>query len=159
MQEPLLAEPTERHLIHEFPGEPLDATMVTYRLEEIAAEKLRAFLQSRQHLRDRGWLRNRPRDLYDLWYLHQQRDQPVDWYELGRILPGKAAAYGLTFGNSEDFLDGQVLDGIKRDWQAQLANFVTHLPSFDQCVAALRALLHDALGQPGEPKVFDGRTK
>lgn len=154
MQEPLLAEPTKRHLVHEYPGEPLDFTMVTYRLEEIAAEKLRAFLQSRQHLRDRGWLRNRPRDLFDLWYLRQQHDQPIDWLYVGRLLPEKAAAYGLTFCSLEDFLDGEVLGGIKRDWEGQLANFVTHLPSFDRCAAALRALLHDVLGQPGEPQSF-----
>ena len=155
MEEPLLAQQTKRHLIHEYPGEAVDVTMVTYRLEEIAAEKLRAFLQSRQHLRDRGWLRNRPRDLYDLWYLHEQHGQVIHWQEVARILPEKAAAYGLTFSSLEDFLDGQVLDGMKRDWQGHLANFVTHLPSFDQCVAALHALLNDALGQPGEPQDYD----
>lgn len=157
MHEPLLTKPAERQLVHEYPGESLDVTMITYRLEEVAAEKMRAFLQSRQHLRERGWLRNRPRDLFDLWYLHQQHDQPIDWRELGRILPEKAAAYGLTYGSLEDFLDGEVLDGIKRDWQGQLANFVPCLPSFDQCVAALRTLLSDVLGQTGGPQVSDGQ--
>lgn len=61
--EPLLAGAVERQLIHDFPGEALEAVLPAYRLEEVASEKLRALLQSRQHLRDRGWLRNRPRDL------------------------------------------------------------------------------------------------
>ena len=146
MQEPLLAGPVERPLIHEFPGELLEAIIVAYRLEEIAAEKLRAFLQCRQHLRDRGWLRNRPRDLYDLWHLRRQRQLPLDWLEVGRLLAGKADAYGLSYGGAEDFLDSQVLRGIQRDWRAQLANFVIDLPPFDRCVEDLRALVYEVTG-------------
>lgn len=145
VQEPLLAGPVERNLIHEFSGETLKATIGAYRLEEIAAEKLRAFLQSRQHLRERGWLRNRPRDLYDLWRLWHQNDVPLDWQEVGRILPAKAEAYGLTFTAPADFLDDQVVEGIRRDWQAQLADFVTDLPSFEQCIAVLPILLSETI--------------
>lgn len=132
---PQLAGSVERRLIHEFDGEPLDVAMSVYRLEEIAAEKLRAFLQSRQHLQDRGWLRNRPRDLYDLWHLREKSALPVDWGEVGRLLPGKVKAYGLSYVGSQDFLDEQVLQGIQRDWQAQLSSFVADLPTSN---AALR---------------------
>lgn len=62
-QEPLLADSVHRPFIHGFHGESLEATILVYRLEQIASEKLRALLQSRQHLRDRGWLRNGPREL------------------------------------------------------------------------------------------------
>lgn len=144
-QEPLLAGPVERRLIHEFPGESLNVTVAAYRLEEIAAEKLRAFLQSRQHLRDRGWLRNRPRDLYDLWYLRQQQDLPVDWREVRKLLPAKAAAYGITYSGPEDLLDERVLQGLQRDWHAQLANFVIDLPPFEQALAAVHSLLYEIL--------------
>lgn len=140
-QEPLLAGSVERTLIHEFPSEYLIASIPSYSLEEIAAEKLRAFLQSRQHLRDRGWLRNRPRDLYDLWYLDRQDQIPVGWSAVGPLLSQKAAAYGLTFDGPDDFLDEQVLQGIERDWQAQLARFVTALPSFDECASAMRRVV------------------
>lgn len=140
-QEPLLAGSVERHLIHEFPGELLSVTVAAYRLEEIAAEKLRAFLQSRQHLRDRGWLRNRPRDLYDLWNLLDQRDLPVDWHAVRRLLPAKANAYGIAYGGPEDLLDERVLQGIQRDWHAQLASFVIDLPPFEQALAAVHGLL------------------
>lgn len=142
-QEPVLAGTVERRLLHDFEGESLDVTIAAYRLEEIAAEKLRAFSQSRQHLRDRGWLRNRPRDLYDLCYLKSQRDSPVDWKSVGRILPGKAESCGITYAGPEDFLDEQVLAGIKRDWKSQLANFVTDLPSFEGCLAGLKAIVGD----------------
>jgi predicted nucleotidyltransferase component of viral defense system len=145
-QEPLLGGSVERRLIHEFRDESLDVTVATYRLEEIAAEKLRAFLQTRQHLRDHGWLRNRPRDLYDLWYLYRQQDQPVDWRQVGLLLPGKAEAYGLVYTGPDDFLNVQVLGGIEGDWQAQLGNFVLDLPPFGSCVATFRALLGATFG-------------
>lgn len=140
-QEPVLAGPIERSLIHEFPGEVLSATISVYRLEEIAAEKLRAFLQSRHHLRDRGWLRSRPRDLYDLWYLRHQQDHPIDWRQVGALLPAKAEAYGLAYGGSDDLLDDQVLRGIERDWEAQLGSFVDRLPPFSQALDALGTIL------------------
>ncbi|MDD4985322.1 MAG: nucleotidyl transferase AbiEii/AbiGii toxin family protein [Dehalococcoidales bacterium] len=142
-QEPILAGWVERRLLHEFEGESLDITMSVYSLEEIVAEKLRAFLQSRQHLRDRGWLRNRPRDLYDLCYLRRQSDLPIDWRSVGRILPGKAQACGVTYAGQQDFLDEQVLAGIKRDWQAQLSNFVADPPSFEDCIVGLKAILQE----------------
>jgi len=142
-EEPLLAGSAERPLIHEFPGESLEASLPVYRLEEVASEKMRALLQSRQHLRDRGWLRNRPRDLYDLRHLWEQRDIKIDWRLVGEFLPVKAGAYGLEFSGVDDFLDEQVLAGIKRDWEAQLENFVPALPTFDECVSAL----HEILGQ------------
>jgi predicted nucleotidyltransferase component of viral defense system len=145
-QEPLLSQPAERSLIHEFPGESPAATIVAYRLEEIATEKLRAFLQSRQHLQDRGWLHSRPRDLYDLWYLHKSRGPTVSWRDVGELLPAKAAAYGLGYAGPDDFLDRQVLQGIQRDWRAHLASFVIDLPPFEVCLASyhmvLEAVLH-----------------
>lgn len=142
-QEPLLTGSNERLLIHEFPGEWMDVTLAAYRLEEIAAEKLRAFLQWRQHLRDRGWLRSRPRDLYDLWYLQQQNELPVDWQEVARVLPSKVEVCGLAYRGPEDFLDEQVLQGIQRDWQGQLRNFVVNLPPVEQCVTAFRSLIQN----------------
>ncbi|MBI2857318.1 MAG: nucleotidyl transferase AbiEii/AbiGii toxin family protein [Chloroflexi bacterium] len=147
-EEPLLAGSVERRLIHEFPGESLEATIPVYRLEEIAVEKLRALLQSRQHLRERGWLRNRPRDVYDLWYLWDQLEVPVEWDTVRRLLRAKAEAYGITFSGPEDFLDEQVLRGVQRDWSAQLANFVPDLPPFDRCVATLHAILEEVFSRP-----------
>jgi predicted nucleotidyltransferase component of viral defense system len=144
--EPLLIPPIDRPIAHDYAGESLSATIPCYSLEEIAAEKLRAFLQARQHLRDRGWLRNRPRDLYDLWHLRHLDAPSLAWHEVARILPAKAAAYGLSFGGPEDFRDSRVLEGIKRDWEAQLANFVMDLPPVAQCIAALDALLDEVFG-------------
>lgn len=158
VEEPLLSKPKQRPLIHEYTGESLDVTLLAYSLEEIAAEKLRAFLQARQHLRDRGWLRNRPRDLFDLWYLHQQHDHPIDWRYIGRLLPEKAGAYGLSYAGLDDFLDGEVLDGIRKDWRGQLAGFVPNVPSFDQCIGTFRTLLQDIFEQPEIQQGIDRRV-
>ncbi|MPZ50809.1 MAG: hypothetical protein GEU75_16170 [Dehalococcoidia bacterium] len=117
-EEPLLAGEVERPLIHEFAGESLDAAMPCYHLEEVAAEKLRALLQSRQHLDERGWLRNRPRDLFDLDHLWRQRHYHVDWPAVASLLPAKAEAYDVQYNGAESFLDEQVLAGISRDWRA-----------------------------------------
>ncbi len=52
---------------------------------------------------------------------------------------------GLACSRPEDFRDEQVLEEIARDWQARLTGFVTDLPSSEQCVAVLRALLPNVL--------------
>ena len=142
-EEPLLAGSVDRALIHEFPGEALVAEIPCYRPEEIAVEKLRALLQSRQHLSERGWLRNRPRDLFDLNYLWQQKDYRVDWAVVADLLPAKAKAYDVHYEGAESFLDEQVLAGIQGDWQGQLANFVVDTPSFEECKDSLRAILDE----------------
>lgn len=146
-QEPLLAAQGERSLIHQYPGERLEATLATYTLEEIAAEKLRAFLQARQHLVDRGWVNNRPRDLYDLWRLEQQHEHTIDWAEVGRMLPIKARARDVAYSMPEDFLDERVLLGIERDWRAQLSRFVPTLPPYEACLPTLRSLVEEIVPQ------------
>lgn len=144
-QEPFLAGAVPRRLIHAFPDEELHTTIPCYRLEEIAAEKLRGFLQARQHLHDRGWLRSRPRDVYDLWHLRQQSEMPVDWRAVGEMLPAKASAYGLVFAGAGDFLDARVWEGIAREWDGQLSTFVAHLPSAASCLAEVRTLIEEVL--------------
>ena len=64
--------PRQRSVIHEY-GEPLDAEMNVYALEEIVAEKLRAILQHAEKLEHRGWSRSRARDCYDLWRVLRER--------------------------------------------------------------------------------------
>lgn len=140
-QEPLVAGSTDRPLIHEFPGEALAAAIPSYLLEEIAAEKLRTLLQSRQHLDEHGWLRNRPRDLYDLDHLWRQGDYRLDWRGVRDLLSAKAQAYGLDYDGPESFLGAKVLAGIERDWQGQLADFVPALPPFERSLESLRAVL------------------
>lgn len=141
VDEPVLIPPTERPLIHPFIGETLEVTIAAYALEEVAAEKLRAFLQTREQLNRRSWVSSRPRDLYDLWYLWRQTEMAVDWDEVARLLPQKAHARQVSYTDQNDFLDERVLAGIARDWDLHLGNFVTDLPSFEQCLETFRILV------------------
>jgi len=55
-----------RKVIHDY-GEPVEADVQVYALEEVIAEKLRAILQHRRMLEERLWSRSRARDYYDIW--------------------------------------------------------------------------------------------
>jgi len=57
VDESLLKPPEYRKVIHEY-GEPLDAVVRVYALEEIVAEKLRAILQHFERFEIRGWSRS-----------------------------------------------------------------------------------------------------
>src|SRR5215510_4786730 len=64
--EPVLLEAERRAIIHGY-EEELAASLRGSPLTEIVAEKMRALLQTRQRLLQRGWNRPRARDYYDLW--------------------------------------------------------------------------------------------
>ena len=67
VDERILTPVEKRRVIHEY-GEPLEAEVQVYSLEEIVAEKLRAILQQADlEFERRGWIRSRARDYYDLW--------------------------------------------------------------------------------------------
>lgn len=135
---PLMSMP----LIHLFKDEPVEHEARCYRLDEIVIEKLRAFLQARQNLARRNWL-NRPRDLYDLWYLYGQREQRIEWSALREPLAVKAHARGLTCGGPEDFKHPAVLREYRRQWEPRLREFVPVLPPFDEAVAAFTDMLEE----------------
>jgi hypothetical protein len=141
--EPILHPVANRPLIHEFDAEIIGGSMPCYSLEEIASEKLRALLQSRKHLADKGWVANRPRDVYDLAHLHRQSTYAIEWNDVARLLKPKAAAYAIEFDAPADFLDEEVWLGIERDWEPRLADFVPDHRSFDDCAASVREILRD----------------
>ena len=62
MDERVLLPAEQRQVIHDY-GEPIDAEVKVYPLEEIVAEKLRALLQQAQMFEMRGWSRSRARAL------------------------------------------------------------------------------------------------
>jgi predicted nucleotidyltransferase component of viral defense system len=62
VDEKILKPAPKRKVIHEY-GEPLEAEVRVYALEEIVAEKLRAILQHVEKLEARGWSRSRARSV------------------------------------------------------------------------------------------------
>jgi hypothetical protein len=74
VDEPILTPVEIRPVLHGF-AEDMDAKIPVYSLLEISAEKLRALLQSKARLHERGWGASRVcRDYFDLWNLLQIPD-------------------------------------------------------------------------------------
>lgn len=65
VDEKIVMPAPKRKILHDY-GEPLEAEVRVYALEEIVSEKLRAILQHVEKLGKRGWSRSRARDYYDL---------------------------------------------------------------------------------------------
>lgn len=123
-----------RTLLHQFPEERLEQVVPAYSLEEIAAEKLRTFLQVADRL-NRGRSEGRPaylhraRDVYDIAML--RRSQAVDWSRVKEILPTKAEARGLAFTSADDFLDERIREAYQRLWQSTVVSVTKELLPFD----------------------------
>lgn len=143
--EPIVLDPIRLNLIHLFENETLESTVLCYSLDEIAIEKLRAFLQARKNLERRDWL-SRARDLYDLSYLWRQKEITVNWDRLRTPLEEKARARDVTFTGPDDFRDPRVLAAYRQQWEARLQGFVRELPTFDEALADLDAILKAIFG-------------
>jgi len=140
--EPIVTPVFERELLHAFEGENIAAALPVYSLDEIAIEKLRAFLQTAANLERRDWT-NRARDLYDLWWLRNEEEAAVTWSGLLPGLETKANARDVTFSGPESFLDTRVINSYRADWQSRLADVVPELPEFDIALQALTEILAD----------------
>jgi predicted nucleotidyltransferase component of viral defense system len=152
MDEPVLAEVVQLPLLHGY-GETLDCTMGCYALEEVVAEKLRALLQTRARLAERGWARPRARDFYDLWQLLCARPEAVDVDGAARIVPAKCEVRRVSFAGPDDFFDESVLQRARLDWREGLRRMVADPPEFEVCLLDLRppvsALVKRALSPAG----------
>lgn len=141
VDEPLLLPPQERPILHEF-SEDLRGRVQTYDLAEIAAEKLRALLQSQARIDERGWATSRvARDYYDLWFLLSN----VDF--TGKDLPGlvreKALVREVKVTSPDDFFTPSLQDAARREWEQQLIIFVPTAPEADQVLAETMQLVRD----------------
>ena len=143
--EPIIMPTPRLNLIHLFDDEALAADVQCYSLEEIAVEKLRAFLQARENLERRDWL-NRARDLYDIGYLWHQEAVRLEWAVLRGPLEVKAQARGIEFSGPADLRDDRVLDAYRRQWEPRLRGFVSELPTFDEALATFDEVLAAVFG-------------
>lgn len=148
VDEPVLRPALAREVIHDY-GEPLDARIRVYALEEIVAEKLRAILQHQEKLEERGWSRSRARDYYDLWrILNAYRDE-LELTDFELLLQEKCKIRDVSFRRSEDFFREPMLGYVKKTWQQWLGPLVPDLPDHETVVVDLRALVSDLLGERG----------
>lgn len=150
--EEVLLPPVTRTLLHGYPHAPR-AAWRCYPLEEIVAEKLRALLQSRARLRERGWGAGRAcRDTYDLWYILTRG--MVDASLLPGLLARKCALRQVTFASAADFLAPELQRVARDEWERQLLPFVPHQLSADEVLDELTDLLGSmplVLGESEEP--------
>jgi hypothetical protein len=124
-------------VIHEH-GEPLDAEMSVYALEEIVAEKLRAILQHAEKLEHRGWSRSRARDYYDRWRVLQTYRDEMRFDDFRTFLAKKCAVRQVAFNGPDAFLEPTLLAYVERTWENWLGPLVVDLPPFDLVIEELR---------------------
>lgn len=137
MDEKLIKPAERRKVLHEY-GEPLEAEVQVYALEEIVAEKLRAILQHVEKFESRGWSRSRARDYYDLWrVLGAYRDR-MDLSDFPALLREKCAVRSVAFAVPEDFFHEPMLAYVEKTWDQWLGPLVPGLPAFDTVIGELR---------------------
>ena len=122
VDEPILSPIENRPVFHGF-AEDFHAQVPVYSLAEITAEKLRALLQSKARLRERGWGASRVcRDYYDLWNLLQlSESKPPD---LISILENKCKTRNVSFRSPYDFISDDLIAVANSEWKQQLLPFV-----------------------------------
>lgn len=117
----------------EFTDFPSGKKILVYSLLEIAAEKTLALLDP---------ARTEPRDLYDLWYLTDQKNAIV----LSDCLPAIHAK--LTHRSKKlDAVRGEFSKKearLKKTWDSRLAAQMASLPKFDQVYRTVKRVLRQA---------------
>jgi len=139
VDEPILMPVSQRPVLHGF-DEAFEAEIPVYSLEEIAAEKLRALLQSKARLHERGWGASRVcRDYYDLWNLLQVPGLISP--DLIPLLEQKCAVRNVSFASSNDFISEDLLTVARSEWAEQLLPFVPDTPQAEELLPKVRTLI------------------
>ncbi|MBI2404149.1 MAG: nucleotidyl transferase AbiEii/AbiGii toxin family protein [Gemmatimonadetes bacterium] len=137
VDEKILKPVQTRKVIHEY-GEPLEAEVRVYALEEIVAEKLRAILQHVDKLAQRGWSRSRARDYYDLWRVLGTYQDGMVRSDFSAFLREKCAVRHVNFTGPEDFFQEPMLTYVAKTWDQWLGPLVPGLPPFETVIGELR---------------------
>lgn len=137
MDEKILKPVQERSIIHHY-GEPMEATVQVYALEEVIGEKLRAILQHIEMLSQRGWARSRARDYYDLWRILSAYGSSLDLSDFPTFLKAKCQIRHVTFASPDDFFPDAMLTYVESTWTQWLGPLVSNLPLFGTVIDQLR---------------------
>jgi predicted nucleotidyltransferase component of viral defense system len=133
--EKLFLQAVEKNIIHPYSDANLiKNSAVCYDFTEILSEKIRALKQ-----------RNRPRDVYDVWYLSKSADST--FAGLKKILLKKLELKGLKIEGIHDFVNKEKAIRNKRAWYQSLSNQIaaTDLPDFDVTYNELTTFLKTLL--------------
>lgn len=146
LDEKLLRTPSRRSVLHDY-GESLIAEVSTYSLEEIIAEKLRAILQHARAFENRGWVRSRARDYYDLWRILGASPTRLDVSNFEEFLREKCATRNVAFSGPDSFFPQAMLAHVEKTWAQWLGPLVPDLPSYERVIADLRPLIEKLLSK------------
>ncbi|MFO7789197.1 MAG: nucleotidyl transferase AbiEii/AbiGii toxin family protein [Bacteroidales bacterium] len=133
--EQLLLPAIEKNIIHPYSDNRLIVNSVLcYDLMELLSEKIRALKQ-----------RNRPRDVYDVWYLSKIKSQNLD--ELKDLILKKSDIKGLKIKSKNDFVNREKALRNKRAWSQSLVNQLPEadVPAFDLIYDELTIFLTDLM--------------
>lgn len=130
----------ERSLIHGY-GDEIQASIHTYSLEEIIAEKIAALLSYQKKLHERGWGRSRARDYYDLWRIfHSYRDD-VKTDTIPDIVKKKCQRKGVLFTSFQEIFSETLLADLETSWTQWVRPLVTQLPDREAVIRDLKEFL------------------
>ncbi len=120
LDEPLFIEPVIKKIEHSYSDTLKEGKKIlAYSYEELFAEKLRALVQ-----------RLRPRDLYDVIHLYQQKSINTNPNLLKQILQKKCALRRVPFPNIELIETHDNRKFLESEWVIQLRHQMPELPPF-----------------------------
>jgi len=112
--EKVILKPENKQIFHQYSdSKTINSIVPVYPLNEVIAEKLRSLMQ-----------RNRPRDIYDLYYLSGVILKD-NYTAILKLLHQKSESKSINCCNYDDFINQKKYKSNKRAWESSLAY---HLP-------------------------------
>jgi len=134
--EKLVLAPVELEISHPYPDKnSIQNSSVCYDFKELFAEKIRALKQ-----------RNRPRDIYDVWFL-SKKVHKGEYPEIKKLVLEKSTQKELLITGAKDFVNDEKHIRNKRAWSNSLEHQVAmdKLPGFDQIYNELTQFINSLL--------------
>lgn len=130
--EPILDGPAARGIFHPYPDAlPEGVQVLAYSFDELLAEKTRALYE-----------RARPRDLYDVVYLLDNRPEAFDFGHVRQLFAEKCRTKSLAPPSAADLVRKVRDDAeLRSEWANMLAHQLPSLPDLDASLSRLPGLL------------------
>jgi len=130
LDENIYKDPIKKAIIKNY-NDDIDASILTYSLEEIIAEKLRSILQ-----------RGKSRDYYDIWILLKNHGQDFSAKQMIEIMQKKCHDKSIDAPTIDDFFQPERIEEAARYWERGLAHQLSNLTDFKIVVSELRNILN-----------------
>lgn len=130
-QEPILDGVARRSIFHAYPDPlPTDAAVGSYTIDELFAEKVRALLE-----------RTRPRDLYDVVFILENRPGDLNLDRVRELLREKCGVKRIPAPSAGSLLDAvRGSAELRTEWGNMLAHQLPELPPIEAYLTRAEAL-------------------